>query len=275
MMRIASIFALAAALFSAPAAAQKPATPPAPQWTVNVAQGQCTLERALIGKIPVALSIQTLTGSDSYRVAIAGKGIPKFQFDTIMDTTILFGAADSRFQRDGLLVRVGGEFGNALIFSGLQRDLIDAFAAASTISFDYGIPGLGPYPIPRAGAAIKALDGCIRDQLVEWGADPAQFEPGGKTPVALKPREDWVPSPALLRMLQNRRSNMHALFRVGISPEGAIDGCEMIGSSDLDPKPACEAIQGQRLFTPATDPAGKPVRGAATFEVRLVARPGL
>jgi hypothetical protein len=261
--------ALTAGILALPLSAQAQQAAPGTPWSVIVETGECSLEREIAAPIPVRLSVQTVTGSDSYRLAIAGRAIPKAPDGKT--AAILFQGVDSRFERKASFSRLSGSLGNALVFRSVQRDVIDGFAAASSISFDYGAPGVGPFAIPRAKAAIKALDDCVRDQLVIWGADPAQFEPGGKTPVALAPREDWLPRETLLKMLKGGNKH-HALFRVGVSPEGTVDGCEMVGTSDLDPKPACAWVQGRRLFTPANNPSGKPVRGAATFDVTLIIR---
>ena len=62
MKRIGVVTGLIALTLAAPAQAQQ--APPASQWAVNVALGECTLERSFTTPMPIVLSIQTLTGSD-------------------------------------------------------------------------------------------------------------------------------------------------------------------------------------------------------------------
>jgi len=66
-----------------------------------------------------------------------------------------------------------------------------------------------------------------------------------------------------------------ALMRVSISQEGRIEGCTRLeGPADATfEKMACAAVLTKQLFRPAHDPAGKPVRGVATFEIRLGSSP--
>lgn len=155
-------------------------------------------------------------------------------------------------------------------FYGLEPDVIAAFAGSVSIAVQ-GQATLGPIATPNAKGAVRALAGCVRDQLIEWGADPAQFEPGGKMPVALVPRDDWVPSATLLKIPVPSDGQVDAVFKVTVAANGAVDGCTQIGTG-VDAKSAtlaCDSVLTRRLFTPANDAQGKPVRGAAVFEIHL------
>lgn len=243
-------------------------------WNVEVAPGECTLTRSIATPIPVTLSLRTITGTDSYRLAVVGKTLPRQNARELFPATIVF-AADRHFERGARGVALANDLGNAIVIQGLDPEVIAAFAGASSIGVESKSGSLGPFALPNAKAAIGALAGCVRDQLVEWGADAAQFEPGGKPLVALVGRDDWVPNAELLKMPMGTDLKLDAVFKVSVAADGSVDGCAPVGAS-VDAKVtkiACGAVLARRLFTPASDAQGKPVRGVAAFEIHLYGTP--
>lgn len=243
-------------------------------WEVKVAPGECTLNRSIAAPVPVTLSLRTLTGSDSYRLALVGKTLPRQNARELFPVTLVFAGADRRFERKARGATLANGLGEAIILNGLEPEVIAAFGQASSIAIEAKSGTIGPFALPRARAAIAALAMCVRDQLVEWGADPGQFEPGGKMPVALIPRDDWVPSDQLRRLPIPDEMKVDAVFKAGVAADGTIDSCAQIGAG-VDAKAArivCDSVLTRRLFTPASDPQGKPVRGVAIFEIHLEAR---
>ena len=249
-------------------AAQPQVAAPAVTWGVEAGAGECTLTGSIPGPAPATLTLQTVTGTDSYRLVLAGKTVPAPRVQQLFPVTLVFGP-DSRFERKARSTRLGGELGNAIIVSGLGPDVVAAFAASSSIAID-GKSVTGPFALSHARAAAKALASCVRDQLVEFGADPAQFEPGGKTPVALIPRDDWLSNADTRRMLPGDGA-IDAAFRVSVAPDGSVDDCAAVTGrvSPNAEKIAWDAVRTRRLFTPASDSAGKPVRGVAMFEIHM------
>lgn len=268
--RACALTSLCGMTLSAPLAAQTPM--PAMQWAVKIAPGECMLDATGIATpIPVALSLRTIVGSDAYRFAIVGKDVPKLA-PSLSPVTIQFRQADRSFQEQAIGAHLG-TLGEAIVVQGMDPTLLDAMAHSTSVSVTAKSATLGPFVLPRAKGAIDALLGCERDQLVEWGADPAQFQAGGKRPVALRSRDNWLTNAQLLT-LPMESDELHATFQVGIAPDGKVDGCKRIDPNAKGgaEKAACDMLKGQTLFIPASDAAGKPVRGAATFEVALIRR---
>jgi hypothetical protein len=79
----------------------------------------------------------------------------------------------------------------------------------------------------------------------------------------------------MARFLENPPNMLSAVLRVSISNEGRVDGCARVeGPTEPDfEKMACRLVLSQRLFRPAHDPNGKPVRGAAAVAFNLRIRP--
>ena len=242
---------------------------PAVTWGVEAGAGECTLTGSIPGADPVTLKLHTVTGSDSYRLILAGKAVPPPPVQDLFPVTLVLGAGDQRFDRRGRAARLGDTLGNAVILSGLGPDEVAAFARSSSIALE-GRSATGPFSLTHAKAATKALDGCVRDQLLEFGADPAQFQPGGKTPVALIPRDDWLSGGDVRRMLPTDGA-VDASFRVSVTPDGNVDDCALVAGrpSPRAQKLVCDAVLNRPLFTPARDPAGTAVRGVAMFEVHV------
>lgn len=82
----------------------------------------------------------------------------------------------------------------------------------------------------------------------------------------------WVtPADYPLRALRDDQQGIVA-FRLGISPEGLVDECQIVSSSGspvLD-QATCDLIRQRARFTPAIEAAGKPVRGSYSNHVRWV-----
>lgn len=250
-----------------PAGAQT-AAPEATKWSVDVSLAECTLTGSSGGAAPFQVSILTSTGSSTYSLSLVGKAVPRTPDHERLPVTIVFGPSGRHFERGARGARIDGELGNAIVAEGLGRDVVDAFASASAISLD-GKYRVAAFGLPGAAAAIRALDKCERDQLVEWGADPAQFEAGGSKPVATIPRDTWLSVRQRDQIDPRAGGAVDAILRLSVAADGSVDGCTPVG---LAPparvtQNACGALLGRRLFAPARDAAGKPVRGASVLEI--------
>lgn len=234
-------------------------------WGVQAGPGECTLTGSIPGASPVRLTLQTVTGSDSYRLTLTGKAVPRPA--ALATVTVVLGA--DRREGKARIAKLGGDSGNAAVISGLGPDWIAAFAQSNSIALE-GSAAAGPFALTHSKAAVRALGGCVRDQLVALGADPKQFEAGGKTPVALIPRDDWLSATDRRRILPDDGA-VDAAFRVSVAVDGNVDDCAVVAGrvTAQQQKAVCDAVLTRKLFTPAADPAGKPVRGVAMFEVHL------
>lgn len=264
--RAAIAAGLSGAAWLATAHAAGPAAPVT--WSVEAGAGECTLTGTTGSATPTTLKLHTVTGTERYRLTVTGRTVSDLPPDESFTVTLVLGA-DLRFKHRARGAKLSGALGNAVIVSDLGPEDVAVFAQSSSIAIE-GKVTAGPFALTHARAATKALAGCVRDQLVVFGADPAQFQPGGKTPVALIPRDDWLPRAEARRLVASDGA-VDAAFRVSVAADGSVDDCAVVaGRVTADTQKAvCGAVLTRRLFTPASDAAGRPVRGAAMFELHL------
>lgn len=241
-------------------------------WRLQADPALCVLERRN-AEPPVTLSIETIPGSDDYRLAIAAPAINKSP--ALAPASLIF--APSQKMRSGR-ARVGKlPDGTPVIWmENLAPGLLDELSGAETMTIASGSRERVSVQVASSAKAVEALRRCNADQLLEWGADAGQFALGGTPPVAVKNREEWLSKSELLKVMgEARRPDVDETFRVAVSADGVVDDCHAV--SDKLQKgaesAACAPVLGKALFTPARDSAGHPVRGVATFRVRLTSRP--
>jgi hypothetical protein len=243
----------------------------APRWALRADPGLCELETR-DGEPPVVLSIETAPGSDSYRVAIATRAPGK---------TVSYAPASLTFapSQKMLTGRANGTKlpdGTRLIWVGdVAPALLDNLSAAGSVALAIKSGERVSVPVPGSAKAVEALRRCNADQLIEWGADVAQFAPGGTTPVAVKNREEWLSKSTLLAAMgKARRPDVDETFRVAVSPDGVVDDCHALAEKIEKgvEKTVCDAVIGKPFFIAAKAPDGNPVRGAASFRIRLASR---
>lgn len=253
-------------------AAQAQAAPPASAgWRLHEDPALCVLERRNAAS-PDALSITTMPGSDAYRLAVVTTAISK---------QLSFAPASLRFAPsqkalDGRANAARLPDGARMVWiEDVGPDLLDALSGAESVTLALRSKESVAVPVPGSVKAVEAFRRCSAAQLIEWGADAAQFAPGGTMPVARTDRSGWLSLRELLKAKgQSRRRDIDDAFRVTVSPAGAIDDCRALRDETEKglEKIACAAVLGKPLFTAARDPGGRPVRGAATFRVRLISR---
>jgi hypothetical protein len=270
-MRLTVQASIALAMISA--APTPPAVAQAGQWQVEVAPAQCRLNRSIAGAQPSAISIQTVPGSDANQLTLAGPALRGIVGAQLEPARLVF-ADSTTIDVRARAVRIDGELAAAVRINGIGPVLLDGLAAGDA----FVLKGHNREQVTTIGdsaKAIAALRRCNADQLVEWGAEPSQFQPGGEIPAALKSRDEWIPNDQLIR-ISTDRSEFQAVLKVGISPDGTIDACDAIddGGSSNVAKIACGPVLGRKLFTPARAPDGHAVRGAATFPIQMIRRPG-
>ena len=241
-------------------------------WRLQADPALCVLERRN-AEPPVTLSIETIPGSDDYRVAVAAPGIRKSA--AFAPASLTF--APSQKTRSGR-ARVGKLPDGAPVMwmENVGPGLLDELSGAETVTMAIGSSESASVQVANSAKAVVALRRCNADQLIEWGADAGQFAPGGTLPVAVKNREEWLSKSELLKVMgQARRPDVDETFRVAVSPDGVVDDCHAV--SDKAGKgvedASCAPVLRKPLFTPAKDAGGHPVRGVATFRVRLASRP--
>lgn len=244
---------------------------PSSRWSLKIEPARCRLDRRNVDP-PYLLSIDTTPGSDSYRLVIASRDIKGP--GSLSPASLTFGPLQKSLAGSA---GVGKRPDGTPFFrmEGVSPALLDDLSNADTMTISIRSKVVAVVSVPGAGKAIEAFRRCSADQLMEWGADAAQFAPGGRTPVALKDRDSWISVEALKAIAGSSRSDVDADFRVAVSVSGVIDECRAVdGEVEEDlRKMVCAAVMRKRLFAPGTDPNGTAVRGIATFRVRLIRIP--
>ena len=234
-----------------------------PRWSVDGSGAFCTLSRGVAEAPATSLVVRTYPGTDKFsflliRKAPGGLGATR-------DVSISFDPPGQQWTKP-LSVLPLGDLGTAISLDYLPAAFIEDFGKASSITIAVGKKAIGTWPIPVAGKAIDALRRCETAKLVEWGADPASFEPGGATPKPVGDASGWLVPDDINRGGTGSFSGM-VVARLTIGMDGRVEGCALVDSSHNTKfdAVACPRLTERARYTPATDKTGKPVRSAVVF----------
>ena len=269
------IAALAAALSLAlPATAAHaqpaPAPQPAARWHLDGATTRCVLTRRLEGTPGAATFIlRTLPGSGRYDLMLAGSELPR-ELRAGREVSIAFAPGGSRHERRLSRIDLPGGLDNAVVVTPLGGPFLSEFARASTleISGEGGRP-LGSWTVPAAARAADALAACEAEKQVDWGADPAGFEPGAMPPRRIGDSYEWLTARDLGMLQVLASTAVAAVFRLEVGADGRATRCILLesgGSIAVGPG-ACRALVRRARYEPARDPRGNPVRSVDIFSV--------
>ncbi|GAA4023290.1 hypothetical protein GCM10022280_25010 [Sphingomonas swuensis] len=262
---------LAPGFVAAPTYAQAvPAAPMLDRWEVVVAPGKCTLSRRYSQPAATRLTIDTDVGTGDYSLSIAMPGLERQPVGLPGEAVL---KADRKTAARGFVtVFREGEAGAPLLanMAGLSAGAMTALAAARELSISGEQLRVKPLALPAAAQAMAALRTCENEQMVEWGADPAQFAPGGSMP-RVRDLHALLPQSALRKMPYpaGPANLMHVLV---IDERGAVASCASSGALVGAPleKTVCAQLVGKVVGTPAKDPGGKPVRGVVGYFPALI-----
>jgi len=273
----AAVVALAVAAAASQSAAQAPAaTPQAERWQVDGSNNLCTLIRTVASPQAGTLFLQTSPGTDDYSFAVSSKSFSLHSTDVPFPVSILLHDADARFDKKATSTRLENDAGTLMRIVGLDDSFVQAFAHSSSASFERSTGPIGPFAYRAADQAVRVFNACIEHSLTEWGADPAQFQPGGKKPIPTKKPGDWFSRHQLfdLAAYLDRRPKgpTEVTLRLTISTDGRISACQDVDDKHDHAKiekAACTMLLSQPLFEPARDPGGKPLIGVAAYHLTL------
>lgn len=230
---------------------------PVDQWTVDYAENMCVVSRQFrSGERKVTLGFRPLVMSDNFRVALfvpdSGKdvtrGTTKLGFDSLPPV-------EAPFVKGPIKIEA-----THLIGVDATRKKVGALGSAKTLQVTTDTVNLR-LKLGNIGGALKALDACEKDLLIDWGMDPKvlasiktlAFHPRGLPSVFFT---DDYPQEALRK---NEQGASIVRFRIG--KNGRTSECKVVqssGSSALDAQ-TCNVIRIRAKFEPARDAAGQPV----------------
>jgi hypothetical protein len=258
---------------AAPAAAQTAPAPVQPaRWHLDGATDRCVLTRRLEGTpTPATFILRTIPGSGRYDIILAAPDLPGgFRRSGRLFSLSLAPGGQARALR-AAPVDLPPALGEGAVFAPLPPAIADELARATIVQVadDQG-RALGSWAIPLGARAAEALAYCEAEKLVEWGADPAGFEPGATRP---QPREDparWLTQRDFGLATALTSAAYAAVFRLTLDREGRATACTLIESAgNVDLTGACRALRSRARYEPARDAAGNPIASVAIHMVSV------
>ena len=268
LARISSVALLLTAL-SAPARSQN-AAGSAPQWVVDESGYYCALATKVAGPPDATLVLRTLPGTWTYDLMPVGDRWPakvtgarkQIAFALLPGT-----AADSRPPEQAFLDR-----DRMIALHGLAGKLIDDFPHSTALELRADGKPVVRYALPsNAAEASQALARCIASKLIEAGADPADFEPGGRVPNPIGDQNKWLDVPPVMSMGDGE--GVHAAVMLDLDPGGKPTDCVILElSGRLDRQRVCQNLLQRARYEPARDAKGKALRSIAVYDLDELVR---
>jgi hypothetical protein len=245
-----------------------------PKWALDGTGAFCTLSRT-IEDAPAAspthttLLVRTYPGTGQSAFMLIRGTAPVIGHPT-PDMTIGFDSAGASYARPVSIIALG-QAGKAITVDYLPPSFLEEFAEASVVNVAVGKTVIGSYAIPGAAKAVDAFRECETAKLTEWGADPAEFEPGGRRPMPEGESQKWIGF-ADLRLPRNVAGTFaaFAIARLTIGTDGHVEACAVIDSNqntNLN-SVACKLLTDRARYAPARDKDGKPVRSVALYRAQ-------
>ena len=260
---------LAAVFFTglASAAAAQQSTP---KWVINGEGTRCTLFRVLAEGPPRAsLVFRSYPGQDSAEFMLALDPWGR-TFGPEDQMTLSLSPSGEVVKRRPVTLPLAKGAGKALSTTGVPGSFLEAFGKAKTLSVAVNGKEVASYPIPaEASVAVEALRECKNEKLVEWGADPAGFEPGATPPKPVGEAKAWITYDDLHlpRHFGPGLFSANIIARLGIAPDGQVDKCGLIASNGEKrlESIACPLLLKRARYEPARAKDGHPVRSVMTY----------
>lgn len=254
-----------AALLACASAAEAQEAPA--RWHVDGSTDRCVLQRRLQGTpVPATFILRTVPASGRYDVILAAPDLPgdlrRIGRSVILSLPPGRGAA----RVAGRTVDLPDSLGEGIVFGPLPAEFAAAFAAAARLELaDTDGRALGAWTLPVAARAAEAMAYCEAEKQVEWGADPAAFEPGAVPPRPVGNSAEWL-RPQDFGATPNSLvpASYTAVFRLLIDEQGRAAGCTLIESAgNVEFDRACRTLSSRARYEPARDASGDPVKSVA------------
>ncbi|MEA3040624.1 MAG: hypothetical protein QOC65_113 [Sphingomonadales bacterium] len=266
-----ALAAALSALCALPAAAQPAPAQPA-RWHLDGATDRCVLSRRLEGTpLPATFILRTIPGSGRYDMILAAPDLPGDLRRPSRTLSVHFAPAGQPHAVRAALVDLPGALGEGAVYGPLSAQIGADLARATAVQVaDEQGRALGSWAIPLGARAAEALAYCEAEKLVDWGADPAGFEPGATRP---RPREDagrWLTQRDFGLATALTSAAYAAVFRLTLDREGRATACTLIESAgNVDLAGACRALRSRARYEPARDAAGNAIVSVAIHIVSV------
>jgi len=251
------------------------------KWAVDGTGAFCTLSRTVeegpatasapATSPPTTLILRTYPGTQVFNFMVIRGTIPGALGPTAT-MSISFAPSGGPFVKPVSLLLLGAGVGKALAVDYLSPDFLESFAGAAQVNVAIGKKAIGSYAIPNAAKAVDAFRKCESAKLIEWGADAAAFEPGGRPPVPIGDSGKWIGYDDLHLSRGDMRSfTGFAVAQLTIATDGHVEACSLLDSNrnhTLDAI-ACKLLSERARYEPARDKDDKPVRSIALYRAQL------
>jgi len=247
-----------------------------PKWALDGTGNFCTLSRTVddatttlspSAATPTTLVLRTYPGIQQFNFMVIRSTAPA-SLGPSATMTISFGPSGGPFVKPVAITPLGPGLGKAIAVNYLPPAFLDAFAGAAQVNVMIGKKSIGSYAIPNAAKAVEALRQCESAKLVEWGADPAAFAPGGRQAAPVGDPAKWVGYDDMHFPRDSTASSAgFAIARLAIDTDGHVAACDLIdsnGNKGLNAV-ACKLLGDRARYEPARDKDGKAVRSVVLY----------
>jgi len=247
------------------------------KWALDGTGAFCTLSRTVdedptagsapATSPPTTLVLRTYPGTQVFNFMII-RGTAPGSLGPTATMSVSFSPSGGPFVKPVSILPLGAGVGKALAMDYLPLDFLKSFAGAALVNVAIGKKAIGSYAIPNAAKAVDAFRECESAKLVEWGADAAAFEPGGKQPAPVGDSGKWIGYDDLhLSRTDTGTFVGFVVARLTIATDGRVEACSLIDTNKnktLDAS-ACKLLGERARYEPARDKDGKPLRSVALY----------
>ena len=243
---------------------------PVAAWVARNELAQCAIRHVPKANEPAFVEISRQVGDARYLIEFSDRTSWRFRPSVGMGRLV----AGSVWV-ETLADFVAGRDGRTNAIMGVDERVVRAMGDKGSFRMESATGSnwrLGPVAVPNLSTGLALLQGCERAQLIAWGADAAQFAPGGRPPSGFD-AGNTLSQRERARLLTGL-SNVDLLTVLTVSPTGTVEGCDMtfVPAGNAAEARICGALAGRHVATPARDAAGRAVRGVVTFHPSLMRR---
>ncbi|HEX8643785.1 MAG TPA: hypothetical protein VF702_07710 [Allosphingosinicella sp.] len=271
-IRAAATALLALAAMHQAHAQPAPAPQPAARWHLDGSTDRCLLSRRLEGTpVPATFILRTIPGSGRYDVILAAPDLSADVRRPGRPAVLELAPGGEAHRGTGRAVDLPGALGRGVAFGPLSAAFAAELGRASSLRLADGEGrALGSWTIPLAGRAAEAMAYCEAEKQVEWGADPAGFEPGATPPRPAGDPADWLGARDFGLATSLTPAAYSAVFRLVLDERGRATDCRLLESAgNVDLAGACRGLASRARYEPARDPRGIAVRSVAIHIVSV------
>jgi hypothetical protein len=261
---------LAAALLLAPgsAAVALQAAPEASapaRWHVDGSGSRCVLTRRLAGTPAATLILRSYPGSGEYELMLSSPDWPRSVGGAKKEAALTLAPGAAVYRGEATILPLERGLGDAVAMPLLPGSFLRDFARASSLDLAVGGQPVATYALPTAAKAADAFAFCESEKLIEWGADPAGFEPGAARPRPVGDPRQWLTDRDLRGLMLAASYSAAVIARLTIGIDGRAEECTLLEATAIERLQAiaCRALKDRARYEPARDKDGKPIRSVA------------